>query len=303
MTMDEDWQDLDRQDPDRQDLDRQDLDRKGFAAEYALGTLDSDERAQADALLLIDPEFTAEVRAWERRLGELNVLVAPIEPQDALWERIKARVAEAGPSEPMRLPEVVVAPPAAAASSAEIVHLAQRVRRWRAFTGLATALAACLVAVVVARDLRPDLMPAPLQPKQQIVERVVEKEVVREVPAARPAQFVAVFQKDEQSPSFVMSVDIDKRIVTVRQVAAERLADKSYQLWIATQPGAPPQSLGVLGNDDFTVKATLAAYDPAVINGATFGISLEPLGGSPIDQPTGPVIHAKLLQVTPPQNP
>ncbi len=108
-----------------------------------------------------------------------------------------------------------------------------------------------------------------------------------------------MFQKDEQSPAFLMSVDIDKRTVTVRQVAAERLADKSYQLWIATAPGAAPQSLGVLGTDDFTVRATLAAYEPAVVNNATFGISLEPLGGSPTGQPTGPVIHAKLLQVTP----
>jgi len=279
-----------------------DEDNRGLAAEYALGTLDSDERAQADALLLVDPEFTAEVRRWERRLGELNVLVAPVEPQDALWERIKARIADAGPGEPMRLPEVVVAP-VATAPSAEIVDLTQRVRRWRSVTALTGALAACLVAVVVARDLKPDLMPAQLRPKQHFVERVVEKEVVREVPSARPAQLVAVFQKDEQSPAFVMSVDIDKRVVTVRQVAAERLADKSYQLWIATQPGGAPQSLGVLGTDDFTVKATLAAYDPAVINNATFGISLEPLGGSPTDRPTGPVIHARLLQVTPPQNP
>jgi len=278
-----------------------DEDRQGFAAEYALGTLDSDERAQAEALLLVDPDFSAAVRQWERRLGELNVLVAPVEPQDALWEQIRARIAAAGPTEPMRLPEVVVARPVAAAPSAEIIDLTQRVRRWRSVTAVTGALAAALVAVVVARDLRPDLMPASLQPRQQVVERVVEKEVVREVASARPAQFVAVFQKDEQSPSFVMTVDIDKRTVTVRQVAAERLADKSYQLWIATQPGGAPQSLGVLGNDEFTVKATLAAYDPAVINGATFGISLEPLGGSPTDRPTGPVIHARLLQVTPSQ--
>jgi hypothetical protein len=198
----------------------------------------------------------------------------------------------------MRLPELVA--PVAAAPSAQIVDLTQLMRRWRGLTVLTGALAACLVGVVIARDLRPDLMPAGLRPKQQVVE--VVKEVVREVPSAQPAQFVAVFQKDEQSPSFVMSVDIEKRIVTVRQVAAERLADKSYQLWIAPQPGAAPQSLGVLGTDEFTVKATLAAYDPAVINNATFGISLEPLGGSPTDRPTGPVIHARLLQVTP-QNP
>ena len=32
---------------------------------------------------------------------------------------------------------------------------------------------------------------------------------------------------------------------------------------------------------------------------ATYGISLEPLGGSPTGAPTGPVIHARLVQATP----
>ena len=287
-----------------------DEEREGIAAEYALGTLDADERAQADAMLLVDPEFAAEVARWERRLGELNVLVAPVEPQAAVWEKIRAGVAEAAPAEPMRLPEVSA--PAVAAGpgepSAEIIDLTQRMRRWRGLTVMSGALAACLVGIVVAREYRPDVLPADWRPKQQMVEKVVEKpvevvrEVVREVPAAQPAQYVAVFQKDEQSPSFVMSVDIEKRTVTVRQVAAERFADKTYQLWIATQPGAAPQSLGVLGGDDFTVRAALTSYEPAVINNATFGISLEPLGGSPTGQPTSPAIHAKLLQVTP-QNP
>ena len=129
--------------------------------------------------------------------------------------------------------------------------------------------------------------------------RVVEKEVVREVPAAGPAQLVAVFQKDEQSPAFLLTIDLDKRIVTVRLVSAERMADKTYQLWMASQPGQPPHSLGLIGNDEFTVRAALAGYDPAVITNATYGISLEPLGGSPTGQPTGPVINAKLVRATP----
>ena len=288
-----------------------DEDREGLAAEYVLGTLDAGERAQADALLTADAEFAAVVRQWERRLGELNVMVAPIEPPAPVWDKIVASIAAAGPAGPMRLPDVA-APAAVAAEqgpSAEIIDLTQRMRRWRGLTVMTGALAASIVAIVVAREYRPDVLPADWRPKPQVVERVVEKpvevvrEVVREVPAARPAQFVAVFQKDEQSPAFVMSVDIEKRIVTVRQVAAERFADKSYELWIATAPGVAPRSLGVLGNDDFTVRATLAAYDPAVINNATFGISEEPLGGSPTGQPTGRVIHAKLVQVTPAQNP
>lgn len=288
-----------------------DDDRDGLASEYVLGTLDADERAQAEALMLVDPAFADTVRRWERRLGELNVLVSAVEPPASVWDRIKAQLPDVPPSESVRLPEVEQpkAAPAERAGGAEIVDLTQRMRRWRGLTVITGTLAACFVALVVARELRPELLPERIRPKQQVVERVVEKpvevvrEVVREVPSARAAQFVAVFQKDEQSPAFLMSVDTDKRTVTVRQVAAERLADKSYQLWIATQPGAAPRSLGVLGTDDYTVQATLASYDPAVVNNATFGISLEPLGGSPTGQPTGPVIHAKLLQVTPAQNP
>jgi anti-sigma-K factor RskA len=287
-----------------------DEDRDGFAAEYVLGTLDAEERAHADTLLQADPTFAAAVRQWERRLGELNVLVAPIEPPAPVWDKIKASLADAPPSEPIRLPDLPPAAPQAERPSAEIVDLTQRMRRWRGLTVITGTLAACFVGIVLAREYRPEVLPADWRPKQLVVERVVEKpvevvrEVVREVPSVRPAQFVAVFQKDEQSPAFLMSVDTDKRTVTVRQVAAERLADKSYQLWIAPQPGSAPQSLGVIEQqDDFTVKAALAAYDPTVINNATFGISLEPLGGSPTGQPTGPVIHAKLLQVTPPQAP
>ena len=95
-------------------------------------------------------------------------------------------------------------------------------RRWRGLTVMTGTLAACFVGIVLAREYRPDVLPPDWRPKPQVVERVVEKpvevvrEVVREVPSARPAQFVAVFQKDEQSPAFLMSVDIDKRTVTVR---------------------------------------------------------------------------------------
>lgn len=273
-----------------------DEDRDGFAAEYVLGTLDTDERAQADALLLVDQDFAAKVRQWERRLGELNVLVAPVEPPAPVWDRIQAGLASAGQSEHLHLPEVPMSAAREAPSpSAEIIHMTHRMQRWRGANIITGLMAACLVGIVLVREYRPGVLPPELRPARPVVERVVE--VVKEPPAARPAQFVAVFQKDEQSPAFLMSVDLDKRTISVRQVAADRLTDKSYQLWIATQPGAAPQPLGLLANDDSGVKATLAAYEPSVINNATFGISLEPLGGSPTGQPTGPVIHAKLLEI------
>jgi anti-sigma-K factor RskA len=280
-----------------------DDDTDGFAAEYVLGTLDADERAEADALILVDAGFAAKVRGWERRLGELNVLVAPVEPPAVVWDRIKAGLEDTGQSAHLHLPDVPAPLAREPALGADIIDLTQRVRRWRGLTVITGALAACFVGLVLAREYRPDVLPPDWRHKPQVVERVIEKpvEVVRDAP--RPAQFVAAFQKDEQSPAFLMTVDIDKKTVTVRQVAADKLADKTYQLWIATAPGAAPRSLGLVENSDFTVRAALSDYDPAVISNATFGISLEPLGGSPTGAPTGPVIHAKLYQATPPQNP
>jgi len=193
-------------------------------------------------------------------------------------------------------------------AAAEIIHMQQRMQRWRGFSTITWLAAACLVGIVLVREYKPDVLPPELRPQEppvrlvtQVVEKPVEvvKEVVREVPAARPAQFVASFQKDEQSPAFLLTVDLDKRMVTVRMVAAERMSDKTYQLWMAAQPGQPPSSLGLIGTGEFTERAMLANYDPAVITNATYGISLEPLGGSPTGQPTGPVMHARLVQATP----
>jgi anti-sigma-K factor RskA len=69
-----------------------DDDRDALAAEYVLGTLAADEREQAEALLVIDPGFAEIVRLWERRLGELNVMVEAVEPPPDVWEKIQAEI-------------------------------------------------------------------------------------------------------------------------------------------------------------------------------------------------------------------
>ena len=68
-----------------------------LAAEYVLGTLSSDEREHAEALRDIDPGFADSVRLWERRLGELNVMVEAVEPPPAVWEKISAAVGDLAP--------------------------------------------------------------------------------------------------------------------------------------------------------------------------------------------------------------
>lgn len=70
-------------------------DHIALAAEYALGTLDADERAQVATMMAVDQEFAAIVQAWEFRLGVLNQMVGTIEPRPIVWENIKREIAQA----------------------------------------------------------------------------------------------------------------------------------------------------------------------------------------------------------------
>jgi hypothetical protein len=77
-----------------------DDDLSPLAAEYVLGTLDADERTRASVLFDVDPKFRDMVRLWERRLGELHLMVEPVVPNGKIWQRIKGK-----------LGDVAVAPP------------------------------------------------------------------------------------------------------------------------------------------------------------------------------------------------
>jgi len=86
-----------------------------LAAEFVLGTLDSEERANAQSVLRTNHGFIAMVRIWERRFSELHLMVEPVEPDAQILQRIKAKIVEIAPSEPA--PEGK--PPAAVAASPE----------------------------------------------------------------------------------------------------------------------------------------------------------------------------------------
>ena len=83
-----------------------------LAAEYVLGTLDSEEREQARALLGADTAFAGKVVQWERRLGELHLMVEPVEPDAQIWTRIKSKMPETQSRSNARLPEAHIPEPA-----------------------------------------------------------------------------------------------------------------------------------------------------------------------------------------------
>ena len=90
---------------------------EALAAEYVLGTLDFEERMQARTLLDADEAFAAKVELWEHRFGELHLMVEPVEPEAAIWARIKAKVPEA--RQKMQPPAAEVPPPALAPTTSE----------------------------------------------------------------------------------------------------------------------------------------------------------------------------------------
>jgi anti-sigma-K factor RskA len=104
-------------------------DHIALAAEYALGTLDAGERAQAETMMEADAEFASLVRSWEWRLGALNQMVGLVEPRPIVWENIRRAIASSAPQETLAPPEAQPAPsaeaplPEAAAPSPEPVAI------------------------------------------------------------------------------------------------------------------------------------------------------------------------------------
>jgi anti-sigma-K factor RskA len=280
-----------------------------LAAEYALGTLDADERAQIETTMSADKDFTAMVQAWEYRLGVLNQMVGSVEPRPEVWDRIKAAAGLAGPQAPLVLPEPPLPPPPAApegvappavTDNSNVIRLSAQARRWRNIATVAAAIAAALVVMIAVGAYQPDLLPDGLRPKPRT--QVVE---VKAPPAAAPsAQYVAVLQKDGGSPAFILTVDGATRNFTVRRVGAQPEPGKSYELWIVSDKLQRPRSLGVIGGGDFTARPVLSAYAPEVVNQATYAVTVEPEGGSPTGVATGPIVFTgKLIEAVPPRAP
>jgi anti-sigma-K factor RskA len=282
-------------------------DHIALAAEYALGTLDADERAQVETMMSVDKDFTAMVQSWEHRLGSLNQMVGSVEPRPEVWERIRAAVGHAEPQAPLVLPEPS-APLAAipvelrspVMDNSNVIRLAAKVRRWRSIATATSAIAAALVAMVGVGLSVPDLLPDSMRPRPRT--QVVE---AKAPPAAKPsAQYVAVLQREGGSPAFILTVDEATKNFTVRRVGASAEPGKSFELWLISDKLPKPRSLGVIGGGDFTARPVLASYDADLVKAATYAVTVEQAGGSPDGNPhSAPVFTGKLIETVPPPAP
>ncbi|TXN44789.1 anti-sigma factor [Methylobacterium sp. WL7] len=233
------------------------------AAEYVLGTLDREERAAMALALATDTAAAARVQAWERRLSPLLGAIPPVMPSP----RVRAALLRALPVGPggstaARAGDPVTQDPVTRDPRLRdpLAHLRRQVRRWRIATAGAGLLAAGL-ALFVAVGLRPE---------------------------PEGGRYLAVVQGGGALPALIVRVDTRTGTAQVRPVGAEAPAGRSLELWYVGAEG--PKPLGLVGGGATRVTLPQGAAPDGVL-----AVSVEPPGGSPSGQPTGPVVYTGKL--------
>lgn len=107
-------------------------------------------------------------------------------------------------------------------------------------------------------------------------------------PVPESIERVAVVQNDDAQTLWLIKQQ--GQTLTVNVVGnLEKRADADYQLWMLPQSGSAPISLGLLpqqGERVLTIGNQINLNDVAAL-----AVSREPLGGSPLNVPSGPVVY------------
>lgn len=235
------------------------MDSDPRAAEYVLGTLRGEERRRFERELGRDPGLRRLVSEWEGRLSGLVDEIEPLAPSPDLWRRIEAEIGRA-PETAARAETLRPGAGRAAARPGPLARLWDSLALWRALTAGA-AVAACVLGAVA---LRP-----------------------------QPPALVAVLQSSG-GPAFAVRVPDAERPAVTPVGGQSPPEGRAYELWVVPS-GAAPRSLGLVAPDGVT-RLPPGRIDPDLLRrGATLAVSLEPAGGSPTGQPTGPVLFTGTL--------
>lgn len=237
-----------------------DDDREALAGEYVLGLLGIDERAQVDRLRAFDARVERSIRAWRRRLGDLDGLASPVSPDPSVWPRIAA---ELTPAAAPTIAPAAAAPPLRPRDTTPsgIDRLWSSVAFWR-FSGLAGACAALALALLTY-----------LQP-----------------PAQDTAPVALTVLVDERSrPGWIVEARADRTLRVLPLMPADVPPGRALELWTLRDRAEGPISLGLMPPEG-SLSVPLDGLPPPR-PGQLFEITLEPAAGSPIGRPTGPILY------------
>lgn len=229
------------------------------AAEYVLGTLRGAAREAFSQRLAAEPALRSQVHAWERRLAGLNTGFDPVTPREIVWSAIDRQI------------------------NAQRDSMAPgRVRFLQAWASLATA-ASVVLAVALVWQLRQGA------PPPQVIREVVRVEVPVEVKVPMP--YVAVLKPDGSQAQWLVSLSPERGMIRVTGRGDYPIdpSKQALELWIIDDAGTP-HSLGLIPVN--AAGEMPMPKDMPMPAKPTLAVSMEPSGGSPTGQPTGPVIVA-----------
>ena len=232
-----------------------------LAMDVAMGALGRDERRAAELRQRSDPAFRALVEDWTARLSPLDEATAQVLPPASVWQGITDEITPAK-----------VAPQATAKAATPGASWWNNLAIWR---GLALAGTAAAVIAVA------QIGPAP------------------DAPGAPPQMLVAALAAPDGTPLLSAAYDpIRGAVVLTPATQRDETGDKeakSAELWVIEGKN-PPRSLGVIDIKGPNAHAITTQQLTGLQSGATLAISIEPYGGSPTGQPTGPVVATGTLR-------
>ncbi|RVA87740.1 anti-sigma factor, partial [Mesorhizobium sp. M7A.F.Ca.CA.004.01.1.1] len=105
------------------------------------------------------------------------------------------------------------------------------------------------------------------------------------------ARLVASLAAEGSDVRYLAVYDAAHHEVGLSHVSGERASGKDFELWMIEGKN-PPVSMGVIPTGATAHIVVSPAAQQKLAQGAVLAVSLEPSGGSPTGQPTGPVVAA-----------
>ena len=237
---------------------------ESLARRYVAGTMGYRARRRFREVVAEHQEAHDAVLAWEALLVPLALSLKPVQPSDLVWHRI-AREIQTSENRPRPIKRSD--PLVAAAMVLLTVGLLFTGAGWWQETQ---------------------------KPPEKVVETVVEV-VTRPVP---DDAIVSVMGVPDQ-PLWVARIypNAGKLQIAVNTPPEEQ-PGKDYELWTLKDDGTPV-SLGLLPRSGAKTVELTDRRLAAIAESSMLAVSLEPLGGSPEDVPSGPVLYT--AQLLPPQ--
>lgn len=233
-----------------------------LAAEFVLGTLASSARQTVEKRLRQEPLLAERVQYWEELLADINQQLPPLAPPSELWDKIAQRL-----SGQARNSEAKTFLAVANRKSASLFG-----GFWRGLSSgvvLASFVAALLWFSFGQRDSQFNMdMTAVLSSTDAAVER---------------------------QSNWLAAVNLSTNQLQITRINATPVpSGKTMELWVIPKDGSAPIPCGLM--DDVQQQLITVASSRMLLDAKALAISLEPAGGSPTGQPTGPVVYMGGIQ-------